>query len=141
MGHAASGVVGLALGDPDRPALALCGDGAMLMMNELVTAVKNRLRVVWLVLNDSRYGMCRHGVDALGVEGVDCDLPRVDFAMLALSAGAYGVRVANPIRLNEALDVALSGDGPAVVDVLIDPDQRAPIGRRVQKLTWHDQQI
>src|SRR5438552_5564764 len=78
MGHAAAGVVGAALATGGR-AVAIVGDGALLMTNEINTAVKYRARSVWVVLNDARYGMCAQGMESLGLSA-DAEIPPVDFA-------------------------------------------------------------
>ncbi|HEX5683774.1 MAG TPA: thiamine pyrophosphate-binding protein, partial [Ideonella sp.] len=65
MGHATTGVVGAALASNAGPgcrAVALVGDGSMLMHNEINTAVKYAAPAVWIVLNDGRYGMCCQGM-------------------------------------------------------------------------------
>ena len=57
MGHFSTGVVGAALATA-RPAVALVGDGSMLMLNEVSTAVATGAPAIWVVLNDSCYNMC-----------------------------------------------------------------------------------
>jgi acetolactate synthase-1/2/3 large subunit len=128
MGHAAAGVVGAALGRKGR-AVAVVGDGALLMTNEINSAVKDGVRAVWVVLNDARYGMCAQGMAALGL-AADADFPRVDFAAFARAQGAGAVRVDSESQLDEALAAALACDGPFVVDVRIDRDSQAPASRR-----------
>ncbi|MBS0448761.1 MAG: thiamine pyrophosphate-binding protein [Proteobacteria bacterium] len=128
MGHAACGVVGAALAS-GRRAVAIVGDGSMLMNNELHSAVKYGARAVWIVLNDGRYGMCHQGMQALGL-GADALFPEVDFAALARALGAQGLRVAAEDGLDAVLDAALQAAGPCVVDVLVDPAARAPTAAR-----------
>lgn len=133
LGHFAAGVIGPVLAGRGR-ALALVGDGAMLMGNELATAVRLALPAIWVVLNDRGYGMCRHGMSALGLGGADLDLPPVDFARLALSHGAAARRIDDEGDLPEALTWALAQPGPVVLDVRIDRDEPAPIQRRLRGL-------
>jgi acetolactate synthase-1/2/3 large subunit len=128
MGHAAAGVVGAALAGAGR-AVAVVGDGAMLMHNEINTAVKYRARAAWIVLNDGRYGMCEQGMAMLGLTA-DARFPEVDFVAFARAQGADGVRVADPRDLDAALRQALRADGPFVVDVLVDPTALAPANSR-----------
>ena len=126
MGHAATGVVGAALARRGG-AVAILGDGAMLMANEISTAVKRQARAMWIVLNDGRYNMCHQGMQALGMEGLaDAAFPAVDFAAMARAQGAHGVRVEGEDALEAAIAMGLDAAGPFVVDVLIDPDRRAP---------------
>lgn len=134
MGHAAAGVVGAALARKGG-AVAILGDGAMLMANEVSTAVKRGARAVWIVLNDGRYNMCHQGMQALGMEGqADAAFPAVDFAAMARAQGAHGVRVEGEAELGAAISTALGAAGPFVVDVLIDPDRRAPAQGRNEGL-------
>jgi acetolactate synthase-1/2/3 large subunit len=128
MGHAVCGVVGAALAS-GRSAVALVGDGAMLMHNEINTAVKYGARAVWIVLNDGRYGMCHQGMQALGLSA-DASFPAVDFAAFAAAQGAHGLRVSCESALDPALRQALDARGPIVVDVLVDTDARAPSAPR-----------
>ena len=60
MGHAAAGVVGAAIATGGK-AVAVTGDGSMMMNSEISTAVQYGARAVWVVLNDAGYGMCRDG--------------------------------------------------------------------------------
>ena len=126
MGHAATGVVGAALARRGG-AVAILGDGAMLMANEISTAVKRQAPAMWIVLNDGRYNMCHQGMQALGMEGLaDAAFPAVDFAAMARAQGAHGVRVEREDELGAAIATGLDAAGPFVVDVMIDPDRRAP---------------
>ena len=133
MGHAVTGVVGAALGNAQK-AIAIVGDGAMLMNSEVSTAVKFQIPAVWIVLNDGRYNMCAQGMALLGFEGVDTTIPHTDFALLARAMGADGSRVERERDLAAAIDRALNSKIPFVVDVLIDPEGAAPIGSRIRSL-------
>jgi acetolactate synthase-1/2/3 large subunit len=124
MGHAGAGVVGAALGSAGK-AVAIIGDGAMLMNNEINTAVKFGVPAVWVVLNDARYNMCEQGMATLGLSA-DATFPEVDFAMMARSLGADGLRVEREAELVPALSHAMAASGPFVLDVRIDPKRPAP---------------
>src|SRR5204862_6495603 len=117
IGHAAAGGVGAALG-AGRRAVAVVGDGARLMQNEISTAVKYGARAVWIVLNDGRYGMCEQGMGMLGLVA-DARFPAVDFVAFAQAQGADGVRVGAAGDLDAALRQALRAERPFVVDVLV----------------------
>ena len=132
MGHAAAGVVGAALAS-GRRAVAVVGDGALLMTNEINTAVKYEAPAVWIVLNDGRYGMCAQGMDALGLSA-DAEIPRVDFASFARAQGARATRVEHEGQLDSALAEAMAADGPFLVDVRIDPLSMAPASMRNKAL-------
>ncbi len=133
MGHTATGVVGAAIARYGK-AVAIVGDGAMLMNNELNTAVKYQIPAVWIVLNDARYNMCHQGMEMLGMTGADATIPEADFAIIASGMGAEGIRIHKESDLEAALEKAMAATGPFVVDVLIDPDRRAPSKGRNQGL-------
>jgi thiamine pyrophosphate-dependent acetolactate synthase large subunit-like protein len=128
MGHAAAGVVGAALAT-GRRAVAVVGDGALLMTNEINSAVKFGAPAVWVVLNDGRYGMCAQGMETLGLSA-DAEIPQVDFAAFARAQGARATRVDHEVQLDAALAEAMTARGPFVVDVRIDPRCKAPASLR-----------
>ncbi len=128
MGHAAAGVVGAALAT-GRKAVAVVGDGALLMTNEINTAVQFEAPAVWVVLNDGRYGMCAQGMEVLGLTA-DSEIPPVDFASFARAQGAGASIVKHETELDRALEDAMSARGPFVVDVRIDPRSKAPASQR-----------
>ncbi len=133
MGHAATGVVGAALGWHDK-AVAIAGDGAMLMNSEINTAVKYEASAVWIVLNDARYNMCDQGMNLQGLTGVDAQIPPADFVKIAQGMGADGIRVEKESDLEAALAKAMAATLPFVVDVIIDPTCPSPIAGRVKSL-------
>lgn len=133
IGHFVTGVVGAALARNDK-AVAIVGDGAMLMNNEISTAVQHQISAVWIVLNDSCYNMCDQGMVLLGFKGVHTQIPQADFVKIAQSMGADGIRVESESDIQTALEKALTSNGPFVVDVIIDPTQTAPIGNRIHNL-------
>jgi acetolactate synthase I/II/III large subunit len=129
MGQAAAGVLGASLGSRGR-AVAILGDGAMLMQNEINTAATYGIDAVWIVLNDARYGMIAQGMEAIGWEPFETDFSRADFVAIARGMGADGVRVQLESEVDAALERALRARGPFIVDVDIDRAEVAPaIGR------------
>lgn len=129
MGNAAGAVLGAAASCGDR-ALAIVGDGAMLMQDEINTAVRYGLRATWVVLNDAGMGIVRAGMRSSGWGCHDADFPETDFAAVARARGADGVRVTREGDLDAALLRALNAGGPFVVDVVIDRGAAPPIGAR-----------
>lgn len=125
MGHAVTGVVGAASARNGK-AVAIVGDGAMLMNNEISTAVKYQIPAIWIVLNDARYNMCHQGMKMLGMTGADATIPETDFQMVARGMGAEGIRVTQESEITAALEKAIAANGPVIIDVLIDPDRAAP---------------
>ncbi len=133
MGHTAAGVVGAAIARQGK-ALAIVGDGSMLMSSEISTAVQYQAQAVWIVLNDAGYGMCRDGHGALGLTEEGLDVPCVDFVSLARSMGADGALVRNESEVEPALQAAMAADGPFVVDVRIDDNETSPLFKRFESL-------
>ncbi|KGA42329.1 thiamine pyrophosphate-dependent enzyme [Pectobacterium odoriferum] len=118
MGHYAGGLVGIAAGRKEC-AIGIIGDGSMLMSNEVSTSVRYGLPAIWLVMNDSSYNMCRQGLEMLGNDPLDCEIPLTDFSLLGQSLGADGYRVLNLKQLEQALDNAIKARRPAVIDIRV----------------------
>lgn len=133
MGHMTAGVVGASMARKGK-AVAVVGDGSMLMNSEISTAAQYSVEAVWVVLNDSGYGMCRDGHQALGLTDQQVEFPRVDFVNLARSMGADGVRVESEDMLDVAFEEAMKAEGPFVIDVHIDPNETSPLLSRFESL-------
>ena len=133
MGHAAAGVVGAALARKGK-AVAIVGDGSMLMNSELSTAAEYQAGAVWIVLNDGGYGMCRDGHSALGLTGEGVSFQQVDFVSIARAVGADGATVDTEDQIDAALDAAMAAEGPFVVDVRIDSSEASPLLKRFESL-------
>jgi acetolactate synthase I/II/III large subunit len=137
MGWAIGGAVGTAAANPDLPVVCICGDGAMLMNGqEISAAVAGKLGVIFVVLNDQSLGMVKHGQRLAGAEVIGCDLPPTDFAALACALGAEGITIRSPEDLT-GLDVAsmCARNGPTLLDVFIDPEEVPPMGVRMRVLS------
>ena len=134
MGHNVTGVIGAARGRNGK-AVAVVGDGSMLMNSEVSTAVKYQLSTVWIVLNDAYYNMCNQGMTLLGMKGADAKLPDTNFSLIARGMGAVGVRVEAEAELESALERAMVATGPVVLDVTIDPNRFAPSKGRNKSLS------
>jgi thiamine pyrophosphate-dependent acetolactate synthase large subunit-like protein len=134
MGHNVTGVVGAARGRNGK-AVAIVGDGSMLMNSEVSTAVKYQLPTVWIVLNDGYYNMCNQGMTLLNMKGADAKLPDTNFSLIARGMGAEGIRVEAEAGLESALKKAMAATGPVVVDVTIDPTRFAPSKGRNKSLS------
>lgn len=106
---------------PQRRVMAICGDGGFMMNSqELETAVRLKLNLVVLLLEDHAYGMIRwkQAVDAFPDFGMTFDNP--DFVKYAEAYGAKGTRVAEIADLRPALEQAFTGGGVHLVVVPID---------------------
>jgi acetolactate synthase I/II/III large subunit len=133
MGHFATGVVGAVLAS-HKKAVAIVGDGAMLMNSEVSTAVRYQIPAVWIILNDGCYNMCGQGSALQGFKGLDVEIPQVDFVKVACGMGADGIRVENEFDIRIALEKAIASPVPFIVDVVIDPNEVVPIKGRIDSL-------
>ncbi|WP_330347598.1 thiamine pyrophosphate-requiring protein [Streptomyces sp. NBC_00582] len=131
MGCGVPYAIGAKFAHPDRPAIALVGDGAMQMngLAELITAAKYRdlwedPRLVVGVWNNHDLNQVTWEMRAM--EGAPSflpsqELPDVRYAAFARSLGLTGVRVEKPEDVEAGWRTALEADGPAVVEFLTDP--------------------
>ena len=106
---------------PARRVLAVCGDGGFMMNSqEMETAVRLRLNLVVLILQDNAYGMIRwkQAVDSFADWGLTFDNP--DFVKYAESYGAKGCQVDSADGLAPALETAFMGGGVHLVAVPVD---------------------
>ncbi len=132
MGHTVTGVVGAAIGRQGK-AVAIVGDGAMLMNCEISTAVKYQIPAVWIVLNDACYNMVNQVLPEMKSKDL-AQIPKTDFVQIARGMGADAIRVSNESEIIEALEKALVSTVPFIVDVLIDSEKKAPIDNRMMSL-------
>jgi acetolactate synthase-1/2/3 large subunit len=123
LGYGAPAAIGAKIAHPDRQVLAVLGDGGfMFSVNELATAVKYGLGIVFLVLNDQRYGAIKYLQEGIFGKYGEVDLANPDFPALARAFGAEGVRVESVDELPRALDKALSHAGPTLLELPITVD-------------------
>jgi len=124
LGYGVPAAIGAKIARPDRAVIAVVGDGGfMYSVNELATAVKYRLPVVFLVMNDDRYGAIKWLQQTI-FEGRwgEADLTNPDFPALARAFGARGERVDGVDALGGALKTALAADGPTVLELRMTVD-------------------
>jgi len=136
MGSGIAGAVGIALADPSRPVVCVCGDGGMEMNGmEIVTAADLGLPIVYAVFNDARYNMVHHGMRQLFETEQDWETRWVDFAAWAQSFGVPARVVRSAGEIDTALE-ALRGEtqGPVLLDIRIDRDVRIRGAGRVEAL-------
>lgn len=131
MGPGVPYAIGAKFAHPDRPAIALVGDGAMQMngMAELITAAKYRElwedpRLIIAVWNNHDLNQVTWEMRAM--EGAPSflpsqQLPDVQYAAFARSLGLTGIRVEKPEDVEAAWRAGLAADGPAVLEFLTDP--------------------
>jgi acetolactate synthase-1/2/3 large subunit len=124
LGYAVPAAIGAQIAQPDRPVAAVVGDGGfMFSVNELATAVKYRLPIAFVVMNDERYGAIKWLQEKLHGRWGEADLANPDFLALARAFGARGERVTRVEALPAALQAAFRAGGPTVIEVplTIDP--------------------
>jgi acetolactate synthase-1/2/3 large subunit/sulfoacetaldehyde acetyltransferase len=117
MGYAVG--LGTKLGRPERPAISIQGDGGFLYTSqEINTAVRHRIPLVSIVLNNSCHGaekaqQQRH----FGAKYVGVDLVNPRFDKLAQVYGAHGYYVTRPQDIADTVAKALKNDGPSVIEI------------------------
>jgi acetolactate synthase-1/2/3 large subunit len=125
MGSSLSSAVGVKLADVDRPVVAICGDGTVSMAGmDIATAAKLRMNIIYMVLNDGRYGMVEEGHQAIygrtPLFPVDLDIPS-----LAKGLGARCFTISHPGELLAlGTNFLLEGHQPTVLDVHIDRSEK-----------------
>jgi acetolactate synthase I/II/III large subunit len=118
LGYGVPAAVGAKVAHPDRQVVAVIGDGGfMFSVNELATAVKYGLSVVFVVMNDDRYGAIKYLQDGIFGKYGEVDLANPDFPALARAFGAEGERVADLDAFPRALERALGRRGPSLLEL------------------------
>ena len=116
--------LGAKVANPDRPVVAITGDGGFMFgVQELSTAVQFKIGVVTLVFNNNAYGNVRRD-QRQHFDGrvVASDLVNPDFVKLAESFGVGAARVTSPDHFRPALEKALADGGPYVISVEVPTD-------------------
>ena len=136
MGWAQGAAIGTGFACKGDPVVCITGDGSCLMSGaELTVALQHNLNVIFVVLNDSSYGMVEHGQRLTGAESIGTELPQVSYAKIARAMGidAYTIRCTQDLL---ELDVAeiTTKRSPTVLDCLIDKTEVPPIGLRTNAL-------
>jgi len=131
IGQALPGALGVKLAHPERPVLALSGDGsAMYSIQALWTAAHHDLAVVFLILNNREYRILKHNMDTYrqrfgakperGYPHMDLVSPDLGFVDLARGMGVEAARIDRPDDLRPALDKAVAARRPFLLDVAIE---------------------
>ena len=108
---------------PGRQVVAMCGDGGLAMlMGDLLTLTQYDLPVKVLVFNNSVLGMVKLEMEVAGLPDYQTNLKNPNFAKLAEAIGMMGVRIENPADVSSGLKKALQHSGPALIDVVTDPN-------------------
>jgi acetolactate synthase-1/2/3 large subunit len=118
LGFAFPCALGAKVAHPDRAVVCAIGDGGFLFTaSELATAVQHGIAVVTVVFNDGAYGNSnRDQRERFGGREIGTLLENPDFARLAQSFGADGLRLRDASQLESALREAIEGRRPAVIE-------------------------
>ncbi|WP_404373648.1 pyruvate dehydrogenase [Kytococcus sedentarius] len=123
MANALPHAIGAQLADPDRQVVAMCGDGGLsMLLGDLLTPVVYGLPVKVVVFNNSTLGMVKLEMLVDELPSFGTDVPATDYAAIAGAMGWHTRRVEDPRELDAAYREALAHDGPALVDVVTDPN-------------------
>ena len=118
LGYGVPAAIGAKVAYPDRAVVAVVGDGGLLFTaQELATAVKYRLPVVFVVMNDQDYGAIRYLQAQLYGRTGEHALAGPDVLALARAFGVEAHRAGDPDALRSALDKALAHSGPSLIEV------------------------
>lgn len=122
MGFAIPAAIAAALHDPDRGAVAMTGDGGLLMcLGELKTAVETGTKLCVIVFNDGRLSLIDIKREERQMADLGMTWKRPDFAAMARGFGMPAWRVEDAPGLGAALDQVAAIDGPTLIDVVVDP--------------------
>ena len=129
IGWGLPGALGVKLGAPNSPVVAVCGDGsAAWSMQSLWTAAHYHIPVTFVIIANATYGQVKvmkkkilGGEVDERHEGMELDKPMINFGLLAQSMGVQGVRVERPEKLGGVLKSALESDEARLVEVLVQP--------------------
>ena len=136
MGFGVCGALGAQLAAPDRPCVAVVGDGGFTMAPYvLCTAVEYNLPVVWIIWNNFAWGAIRdlqyglfdgREIGTAFYKGQTGERYNPDFAAWARACGADGVTVTRSQDLGHAVEQAIRNRRPCVIDVHVDAEVRPP---------------
>jgi acetolactate synthase-1/2/3 large subunit len=141
MGAALSLGIGSALARPQQHHVVITSDGCMLMHGmELHTAVRERVPLTLLVLDNQAYGNIWYRAHTLG-DGPShlTDIPNADWLAFGRSMGAEGTKVERPEELRAAFEQAAASDVPFVIDARTDRSAAKPTAPWTQAVKeWED---
>ncbi|MEU8955099.1 pyruvate dehydrogenase [Streptomyces sp. NPDC048518] len=123
MANALPQAIGAQFTDRKRQVVSMSGDGGFsMLMGDFLTLVQYDLPVKVVLFNNSSLGMVELEMLVAGLPSYGTGNHNPDFAAVARAAGAYGVRVEKPKQLAGALKDAFAHKGPALVDIVTDPN-------------------
>lgn len=113
--------LGVKAAHPDKAVVSVCGDGGfMFTVQELATAVQHKINLVTLVFTDGAYGnVLRMQKEQYGGRVIATALHNPDFARMAETFGALGLRAETPDQVRSAIEQGLAADVPTIIEVPI----------------------
>jgi acetolactate synthase-1/2/3 large subunit len=127
MGYGLGAAIGAQVANPDKQVINIAGDGCFRMnMNEVATAVRQKLPLVEIVVNNHVLGMVRQWQTLFYNKHYSATIldDVVDFVKLAEAMGATGYRATNREEFINVLHKALASDTPVVIDCMVDCDDK-----------------
>ena len=126
MANAMPQAIGAALACPGRQVIALCGDGGLsMLLGDLATITQYKLPVKIIVFNNRSLGMVKLEMEVAGLPDWQTDMYNPDFALVAQAMGMKGITVKDPEDVKQALKEAFMFKGPALVNIMTDPNALA----------------
>jgi pyruvate dehydrogenase (quinone) len=123
MANALPQAIGAQCAYPGRQVISMSGDGGLAMlMGDLLTITQYDLPVKVLVFDNGALGMVKLEMETGGFPDYQTDLKNPNFAKVAEAIGMMGVRIENPADLTSGIKKALAHPGPALIDVVTDPN-------------------
>jgi pyruvate dehydrogenase (quinone) len=123
MANALPHAIGAQLAYPGRQVISMSGDGGLgMLLGELLTLVTHKLPVKVVVFNNGALGMVKLEMMVDGLPDYQTDNGKFDYAAIAHAAGLEGVRIEQPGDLRTGLAEALAHPGPALIDLVTDPN-------------------
>jgi benzoylformate decarboxylase len=124
IGFAMSGVVGISIALPDRPVVAIVGDGsAMYSIQALWTAAHLKLPITYVIPNNRGYRILKERLVSFRKTdrfiGMDITDPDIDFVALAESLGIRSRRVENPDDIDGAVREGIASGSPNLIDMRV----------------------
>lgn len=141
MGYGLPAAIGAQFAQPDKLVIDIAGDGSIQMnIQEMMTAVENRLPVKVLILNNFYLGMVRQWQELFYNKTYSHTdmMGQPDFVKLAEAYGAEGYRIASHAELEETLTKALKSPNTAIIDVIIKREENVmpmmPAGGTIEQI-------
>ncbi len=142
IGQGLPNAIGAAIACPDRPVIALIGDGtAMYTIQSLWTMAREQLNVTSIIFNNASYSVLNIELERVGAEDIgpkakaqlDLTGPVLNFAQLAQGMGVHAVRVSTTEDLLKALEYAQAHPGPHLIEAMV-PEALNGVKRKI--LPW-----